>query len=273
MLVMGSTISPLIVISICMLDPSRYEIGTPAAVSSGRARLALAGCSGFAAVIRTGTICPIHCGRAREVHDRVAAGAARELPVAPPAARVHQHVLDACRRACRYSSPWMSLCSACSVDDPPRLLLLRHVVWQALQRERVRPRRVLEREHAVIPDRRRQRQRLLEVARRSRPGSRRSYRSTARCPAWPRAAARRAPGSPRACAAAASPPGPAWSRTAPAGAGAGRPSAGRASRAIIRGVTCRGCGLANRIRSSPSTSLQRARAAPAKSQAGSSGAW
>ena len=42
--------------------------------------------------------------------------------------------------------------------------------------------------------------------------------------------------------------------------------------AIIRGVTCRGCGLANRIRSIPATSWT-ASSSALKSQAGSSGAF
>ena len=134
------------------------------------------------------------------------ARASRQLPVAAAAARIDQHVLDPSDR-CPVQLPLDVLLQRLQRDDPPRLLLLRHIVRHPLQRQRVRPRRVLEREHAVIPHRARQRQRLLEVARASRPGTQRSYRSRARCPAWRRAAARRARDSPRACGGAASPRG------------------------------------------------------------------
>ena len=156
--------------------------------------------------------------------------------------------------------------------DAPRLLLLGHVVRHPLQRERVRPRRVLEREHAVIARPPRSATACPRSRRPSRQGTRRSYRSRARCPAWRRAGARRARGTPRACAAGASRRARASSRTAPAGAGAGRPSARSRIASIMRGVTWRGCGLANRMRSRPSISLSRSSSA-AKSHDGSSGAW
>ncbi len=54
--------------------------------------------------------------------------------------------------------------------DAPRLLRLRHIVRHPLRRQRVRPLRILEGEHAVIADRLGQRQRLLEVGFRFSPG-------------------------------------------------------------------------------------------------------
>ena len=100
---------------------------------------------GFAPVIRTGTIRPTHAGIAREVHDRIARRPARQLPVAAPARRVDQHRLDPADRRLEQLSLDRPL-QRLQRHDPARLLVLGHVVGHPLQRQRVRPRRVLERD-------------------------------------------------------------------------------------------------------------------------------
>src|SRR4029079_621037 len=154
MLVIGSTINPLIVISICMviaLCPRRRRGGRFAAQ---------------AVRIRSGDRhrydTPDPCRFAGKIHDRVAGGPARELPGAPTALRVHQDRLDPTERGLE-QLPLDRPLERLQRHDPPRLLLLTDVVRHPLQRQRVRPRRVLEREHAVVARGGRQRQRLLEV--------------------------------------------------------------------------------------------------------------
>ena len=81
---------------------------------------------GFAAVIRTGTMLPDPLRLAREVHDRVAARPARQLPVAAPAARVDQHVDDRADRLLGAAPPESPAAapaaprSAASSPPPPR---------------------------------------------------------------------------------------------------------------------------------------------------------
>ena len=157
--------------------------------------------------------------------------------------------------------------------DAPRLLLLGHVVRHPLQRERVRPRRILEREHAVVPDGRVRATACRRSRRAVSPGNPTIISVESAMSGMALAEARRrARGTPRACTAGASRRARASSRTAPAGGGAGTPSGASRIASIMRGVTCRGWGLANRIRSRPSISLRRSSSA-AKSHDGSSGAW
>ena len=113
--------------------------------------------------MRTGTVRPIQSGRPGQVDDDVLRRAARELrsraggsPRRPARRRV---VPTSAAFSAGLNVPLQRL----QRHDPPRLLLLRHIVGQPLVGQRVRPRRVLEREHAVIPHGRGQRQRLLEV--------------------------------------------------------------------------------------------------------------
>ena len=122
------------------------------------------------------------------------------------------------------------LLQALERHDPAGLLRLGDVVRHPLGGQGVRARRVLEREHAVELNGLGQRHRLRRSPRPSLPGTRRSYRSRAGCPGGRRGAAARVRGSPRGCAGGASPSARATSPTAPAGAGACTPWAGRAAR-------------------------------------------
>ena len=125
----------------------------------------------------------------------------------------------------------MRRCSSCSPRIRRVFIVLRHVVRQPLRRQRVRPLRVLEREHAVEPHRSRSATACRRTRPRSRLGTQRSYRSIAGPSGWPsrirstssrycsRVCRRRIRCEHR------------WSSpTAPAGAGACRPPADRAPR-------------------------------------------
>src|SRR4051812_13402996 len=104
MLVIGSTISPLIVISICMdrLAPEavRVRAGNPDVHDAPDARRI-----------------------ARKIHDRVAAGPAGKLPVAPPARGVHQHRFDPAHGV-REQLHLNQFLLRLERDNPPRLLVL-----------------------------------------------------------------------------------------------------------------------------------------------------
>src|SRR6185503_1011515 len=133
-LVIGSTIRPLIVISICMAhrlasEAIRVRAGNPHVHDP-----------------------PDPLGLAGQVHHRVARRPPRQLPVAPPARRVDQDRLYSTDRRGE-KLPLNALLQPLQLDDPPRLLVLPHVVRHPLQGERIGTRRVLEREHAVVAHR------------------------------------------------------------------------------------------------------------------------
>ena len=130
MLVIGSTISPLIVISICMAsasDPSgssrspACNVGRPDGVKHGSP----AGCSDSRRVIRTGTIRPTQSARPGKIHDRVARSCGPTAPSRAAGSRASTRTLDVGRPPRSNSSPWISLLQRLQRHDPPRLLLLR----------------------------------------------------------------------------------------------------------------------------------------------------
>ena len=183
MFVMGSTISPLMFISI-MSIPHRARSGaaiaagdvsppwpTPSAISPQTLL-------GPARRIVTGHDASHQRRVTRKVHHRVAAGASRQLPIAS-AARVIDQDLDGSADGLLVQPPLNPPLQRLQRDDAARLLFLRHIVRHPLGCQRVRALRVLEREHAVIPHGLGQCQRLLEVRRLSHRGSQRSYRSIA----------------------------------------------------------------------------------------------
>ena len=177
--------------------------------------------------------------------------AAGQLGVAPPARRIDQDVdrrADQSPRSARSESPAAAPAAPRSAASSPSSGTSSA---QPLLGQRVRPRRVLEREHAVIPHRRGQRQRVVEVgvglAREpdDHIGRERHVRQRV-------ADARRpARDSSRAYSGAAS---RSSTRVEPDCTGRCRCRQTFGSRAIAsrkRRRTCRGCGLANRIRSMP----------------------
>ena len=161
-------------------------------------------CAARRARSRTGTVRPIQSAGPGRFTTTLLRRAARQL-----ASRAAGSPRPPARRPSRPTSAVVQLALDLPLQrlqrhDPPRLLLLRHIVGQPLVGERVRPRRVLEREHAVIPRPPRSATACPRSRRRSRPGTRRSYRSRARRPAAPRGSARPDPDSSRACSGAAS---------------------------------------------------------------------
>ena len=144
MLVMGSTIRPLMFISI--ITSPRFSTFTVVARRSGSLAPDAVGAR---APDRHVDELPQPLRRSWKVDHRVAAGAARQLPLAPPAGRVDQHLVRRSNRPLeevRLDRPLERL----QRHDAPRLLCLRHVVRHPLRCQRVRPLRVLEREHAVV---------------------------------------------------------------------------------------------------------------------------
>ena len=142
MLVAGSIISVLTVISICITPSTSYAVAAGRSLVLDRGRAASSSprrLFGFAPVIRTGTIVADQRRLAAEIDDGVAAGAAGQLPVAPPAVELDQDRLDA-PDGRLVELPLNPPLQRLQRDDPARLLLLRHVVWHPLERQRVRPR-------------------------------------------------------------------------------------------------------------------------------------
>ncbi len=239
MLVMGSTISPLIVISICIVvslpaDGVGRRASLPkrrlpcSAVSSRRRRRRPQRLFGPGPLDRE----PAPTGRSA---SRVPGRFTTVLPRRPPGHLVRRAAGSSRPRAPRPSSPTrramqLGLHGALQFlqrDDPPRLLRFGTSSGMRLSGERVRPRRVLEREHAAEADR----AQPATASRRSPPSV--------------------SPGNPTIMSVEMASPGisrrrsvnelqiplagvatthrvqdPRSNRTAPAGAGAGRPSAG-----------------------------------------------
>ncbi len=98
----------------------------------------------------------------RQVHDHVAARAARQLGGAPPARGVHQN-LDVAPHQPGVERGLNLPLQGLQRHDPPCLFSLVHIVGQTLGSQRVRTRRILEREHAVVPHQGGERERRLEV--------------------------------------------------------------------------------------------------------------
>ena len=118
-----------------------------------------------------------------EIHDGIAAGASRDLP-----SRAAGSPSPSARRRRRSDSLLVQPASgspAAAPAAPRSARVFSSSVTSSgsrFDRERVRPRRILEREHAVVLRRLGQRQRLARSPPPSRPGSQRSYRSIASTP-------------------------------------------------------------------------------------------
>ena len=126
---------------------------------------------GPARSIATGTVRPIHAGRPGQVDDHVRAASARTAPSRAAGSPRRPAPRPSCPTSAlvqrRLNLPLQRL----QRHDPPRLLLLRHIVGQPLVGQRVRPRRVLEREHAVVAAPPRSATACPRSPRRSRPGN------------------------------------------------------------------------------------------------------
>src|SRR5687767_10486637 len=174
MLVMGSTIRPLMVISISIAASRvipRY-VGLLQATQKPRPWLQngfspYAVRAGAANGDRNGPPEPFHrrSRRNRKVYDRIALGPTRDLTVAAPARRVHQHRVRAAHHPLVNRRLDFTLqCLEC--HDARSLVLRTDIIRHPSRCQRIRTLRVLERKHAVISHRLDERQRLLEVCRR-----------------------------------------------------------------------------------------------------------
>ena len=122
MLVIGSTISPLIVISICMASYNARRLD--AALSNSSTALAPHAVRPGALDAHrqpSGRSTPAGPGR---LTTTFCARPARQLGVAPPARRVDEHVDRPARPAPRSASVWIVALQRLQRHDPPRLLLL-----------------------------------------------------------------------------------------------------------------------------------------------------
>src|SRR5262245_54416108 len=133
MLVMGSTINPLMVISICMaLQPRRRT----RACQTRRRQIARArGAAPHA--VRAGALDPDPdrstnpCRRPGQVDDDIAAGASRQLRLAPPARRVDEHVDVGADERMVETGLNLAL-QPLQQHDPPRFLGVGDIVRQPL---------------------------------------------------------------------------------------------------------------------------------------------
>ena len=250
MFVIGSTISPLIVISICMA-PYNLGAATPLSRRPTHRRRPQTLC-GPARSTRTGTVRPIHVGRPRQVdHDVLrscgprapsrAAGSPRRRAPRPsrPTSRFVQRrsgspaAAPAARRSAASSPPRAHRpAAACSASVFGRgEYLNENMLWY---RTAAVSDSVSSKSASVSPGN----PTIISV------DSATSGSGSRICADQIEIALARVPAPHRRRARASSP-------TAPAGAGAGRSSGSRAIASRNRGETCRGCGLAKRIRSMP----------------------